>query len=93
LSQNTQTKIMRKLLSNKMERSDGGLTEFTTLTLTEITELNHKTLVKMFGDPVKIQTAIFWNKIQKLNFLIRLELYFATLFKFIMRSVQLKCVQ
>ena len=35
---------MWKLLNNKMERTDGGLTEFTAVTLTEITELNHKTV-------------------------------------------------
>jgi len=47
----------------------------------------------MFGGLAEIQTAILTNKFQKLNFLIRLARYFATLVKLIMRSVQFKCVQ
>jgi len=52
-----------------------------------------KRLFKMFGGLAEIQTAILTNKFQKLNFLIRLARYFATLVKLIMRSVQFKCVQ
>jgi hypothetical protein len=52
-----------------------------------------KRLVKTFGGLAEIQTAILSKKIQKLNFLIKLARYFPTLVKFIMRPVQLKCVQ
>lgn len=76
-----------------MERNEGGVTEFTTVTFTEITELNHTPLFKIFGGLAEIQIDIFSNKIQKLNILIRLALYFATLVKFVMRSTQLKCLQ